>query len=255
MLARYVEREGGGGTPPAKAERRTQAAPPKRQAILEVKTDDDVGVWREESVTITRVSSPRRRYGIWLGTLAVVAIALAFMFGKGWLPMNLGGGDESAPSEQPPGDDSSAGESTGDAGVAGDTADTRTDAAPTGAGDHPAGGGDQAAPSTPAYAGPMAPQDEQGVQWPPPPASLHLEVIASGPCRLSITIDGKRHVGRRFPAQGGSWDLAADEFFLLSAERGEELTLLLNGRAFPLPEMAGESLVALRVELPKTMDL
>jgi cytoskeletal protein RodZ len=236
LLDRYGAQEQAGGG----AMRRDRGA--SRKVSRTVQASDKVDVWREESVRITRFKAPRRLWRLWLGLLLVLVIgATALMLSEGWLHLDLGRRGTTAS------DDStqSAGEVDEASALAGDLGATLPPAAADAESAIPP---IRSAAAPPVFPGPLPIDRVAGEHWSPPTAPLRLEIRALGECRLSLNVDGKRHIGRRFPGHGGRWVIHGEEFFLLSATEGEHLRLRLNGEDYSLPGMGREPLIALRIE-------
>ena len=218
------------------------AARPERS----VESREGIDVWREESVTITRFRDKRWRRWPWALALLIVAVAAFVIWKSGWF----------APGSATPGGDGQGG--SGEVIPAADehlSIDGGGTVAVTSAGgeqiDRPAPADDRAAIIS--FGGPLAPAgDEEAAAAAPDqaawavPAQL-LEIQALGECRVSLTVDGKGHFGRRFLKGGGRWRIEGDEHFLLSATDAGRLRIRLDGEDYPLPDLGREPLVALRV--------
>ena len=186
-----------------------------------------VDVWQEESVKITRFRASRRHWWRWALALFVLVAAATLWLRPGWFGLDFGGEGGEAPVAL-------------DAGEAGAEPVQREGSAtpPADVGGVPAND----------FAGPVITDAaDAGAESAPALGNFLLEIHALGDCRVSLTVDGERHFGRRFPKRGGRWTLRGDEYFLLSATEAGRLRLRLNGEEYPLPGLGREPLVALRI--------
>jgi len=233
------------------------------------------GVWREESVAETRVRGWRPGWRFWVVLLAAVVAVILLAWWQEWLPGTRGAAR--TPSMEPvPAEGGAPAAATEAADMPGDAAEMPEDVA-TSAGEMaaaergaaaeesdatpadrdaatPPDGGEAASP-TAAFARPpvfldpteAAARRDAGPTAPRTPR-LRVELSAAGPCRVQVNIDGRRHMARRFAAEGERWVLLAEDFVVLSAAGGENLRLRVNGEERPLP--AGGRQVALRLDAP-----
>ena len=229
-------------------------------ATADDRSSTDPNVWREDEVPITRIKTRQPKWWLWL-LLALMLITGGLLISRqlGWLHIELGNrGNDGDRAESvttpvlPSPEDPIPAESS------------REIEAPA---DNPV------EPVSVPVSEPAVEPDEEMTREPEPmvyqlttppvfvdgdneaspadlvPATIRLELTATGPCRVQVNIDDRRYLARSFDPAGGSWIMEGSEFVILSTSAAENLVLKLNGEDYALPEGNRGRVQACRIDL------
>jgi len=200
---------------------------------------DNGGVWREETVPVTRVRGWRPSLRFWaLLALVLIVAGLGIGLWSGWRPGFLQG-DAKAPAPATEAVEPAAAQEEVDA--VSDDASVQ---------EEPACESEAASAALllrpPPLVDPDSPTPERAARE-VPGELLHLEIEATGACRVRLGVDGRLQLERNFTDTGGRWTLYGEDYFILSTRSGDRLRLRLDGEDYPLPSVPDGAPLALRI--------